>query len=517
MSISRRALLAAGGSLPILATTRAGAAAHHPAEDLLPTAQECRRDNERMVDFGPRYTGSKSHNAYLDWLHESVERLGGHVLPYDHKPCNLWLARKTGLTVLDGAAAGPVRVASYYPRGGHTARDGVVGPLLYAGSIPTPSLSADVSDAAAAVTAIAAWRNQVAGWLKATIAGLGNRASGAVLLIDTDMPPPLTVGALAAIVGAFYIQAAPGAALEPWKRLWLVGLLPTVDFSKLHNAPAGIVYIVDGSARAAAGNYAPFDNGYVGTPALYVDRNEGSRLRNAAAAAPRVRFTVHAARRRTTSPSIVGILPGDGSTKKVLVLNTHSDGVNFAEENGGLGMIELARYFTGLRRRGRGLRHSLALSFVTGHFNGDPTFPQTQGFVDDHPDLVKRASAAMTIEHLGCAEWVDDEHGYHPTGRAEYGVMYCAPGLHDLARASLRRQPLDQVALARSDGNLYFGVGGALQTAGVPSLSYLTGPNYLVATGPQGDSGCLKQFDAQLQRKQIAWFADVIRRLDRIG
>jgi hypothetical protein len=226
-----------------------------------------------------------------------------------------------------------------------------------------------------------------------------------------------------------------------------------------------------------------------------------------------VRLTLAASLRKTTSPSIVGVIPG--RTDKTLILNTHSDGTNFAEENGGLGIIELARYAQRLRRHGRGFAHTLVLSFVTGHFNGAPTFPQTQGFVDAHPRLVKRATAAMTIEHLGAKEWVDDEHGYRPTGSPEFGVMYVDKSLHATARASLSRQRLSDIGLARTDDNLYFGVGGALQTAGVPSLSYLCGPTYLVATGAAGDHGCLEQFDPHLQRRQVKWFADLLHELDK--
>jgi hypothetical protein len=502
--LTRRGLIAGAIAAPAVAGR---------GKSLLPTAADCLADNRRMVGFGPRFTGSRSHNDYIGWLHESIERVGGHVLPYDHHPCDLWLSEHTSLTVLDGAHAGPVHVSSYLPRSGGTPKSGVVGNLVYAGSAPTPSISGNVSDAKGLISALENWQKQAGAWLTATIAAMGDAAKGAVLLVDTNMPPPLTVGALAEIVGTYYVQASAGWQVQPWKKLWLVGFLPTVDTASLHNAPAGIVYIVDGSRKAAAGNYAPFDMGLVGTPSLYVDREAGNTLRKAASSKPRVRLVNTASFKKTTSPSIVGVIPGQ--TKKTLILNTHTDGTNFAEENGGLGIIELARYAQRLRKHGRPLKHTLVLSFVTGHFNGAPAFPQTQGFVDSHPHLVKRATAAMTIEHLGCDEWVDDEKGYRPTGGPEFGVMYVDKTLHSLARASLSRQPLREIGLARTDDNLYFGVGGALQTAGVPALSYLCGPTYLVSTGAAGDHGNLKQFNPHLQAKQVKWFADLVHRLDR--
>jgi hypothetical protein len=213
----------------------------------------------------------------------------------------------------------------------------------------------------------------------------------------------------------------------------------------------------------------------------------------------------------TTSPSLVAVMPGDGTTQDVLITNTHTDGTNFVEENGTLGLVELARYFHAQRQQGRGPRRSIVFSCVTGHFNGDPSFPQTQGFIDHHPDLIARATAALTVEHLGVTEWRDDTHGYYSIGEAEPGVMYVDESLAALVLGSFMQHPIPNTSLARSRANLYFGVGGALQSAGVPSLSFLTGPTYLCQTAA---NGCLDKLDPQLMRRQVAWFADMLQRID---
>jgi hypothetical protein len=382
---------------------------------------------------------------------------------------------------------------------------------VYAGVAPPLSIDGDLTDIAGLLAAVAGWQAQAADWLSAVVVGLGQAAKDAILLVDTDMPLPLDFAAMAALVGAYYVQS-PGRlwAIEPWKKLWLTGQITPPRLSL--GAAAGAVYIVDASPAALAGQYVPFGNGPADLPAVYVDRDSGAHLRKAASARPLVRLTMTASITRTSSPSLVAILPGDGSSDETLILNTHSDGTNFVEENGTLGLVELARYFRRRQQRGHRLRRSLVFSCVTGHFNGWPPFPQTKGFVDDHPDLIKRAAAALTIEHLGVTEWLDDARGYHPSGLPEPGVMYVDERLTALTLDSFVRYRLPNHALARSDANLYFGVGGPLHSAGVPSLSFLTGPTYLCQTVPDG---CLDKLDPQLMRLQINWFADLLQRIDQ--
>ena len=45
---------------------------------------------------------------------------------------------------------------------------------------------------------------------------------------------------------------------------------------------------------------------------------------------PTVRMVMTADKQQATSPSLVAVLPGIGATDDVLIVNTHSDGPNFA-------------------------------------------------------------------------------------------------------------------------------------------------------------------------------------------
>jgi hypothetical protein len=79
---------------------------------------------------------------------------------------------------------------------------------------------------------------------------------------------------------------------------------------------------------------------------------------------------------------------------------------------------------------------------------------------------------------------------------------------------SFVRYNLPNHALGRAHGSVYFGVGGALQKAGIPSMSFIAGPTYLVQNGPTQGDGVLDKLDPQVAARQMAWFIDILTRLD---
>jgi hypothetical protein len=274
---------------------------------------------------------------------------------------------------------------------------------------------------------------------------------------------------------------------------------------------AGLIVTLDASPDCAAGTYGPYGAAITGLPGLLVDRDTGVRLR-AAQALPTARLTLTASTTKTKTPQLVGILAGDGSTDEVMILNTHTDGMNAFEENGGVGLVHLARYFAGLPK-GRRLKRSLVFSAVSGHFAG-PALPQTRGFIDRHPDLVKRAAASLTIEHLGASEWLDNARGYYPTGRPELYIVWhsMTPIALSVVESMIANDLRHSIAL-RPAGDYMIAVGTAFNESGVPTVSSIAAPNYMVSWA---DGGHLDKFLPDYAARQVRWAADLITRLDRI-
>jgi hypothetical protein len=483
---------------------RAGAHATVP----LPSPAQVRAAFTQMVELGPRLTASDPHNLYIDWLEQEFIDAGLKILPRDSYVTDRWLAQRVGLDVLSGPSAGPAKVATYYPRSQETPVGGVTSPLVYGGTAPVPSVSfTDIADGQAS---LAAYPSQLASWANGLPSLLEGGPKGSILVVDLPVPAPMTAGGLMADSTYRYW---PGHTLADWltsdyKRLWIEpGLsIPLAPFQAI--GAVGVVFIVDASYEALKGGYLPFTHGFEPLPALYVDRDTGNALRRQAAGRPKTRLTLTATRGNAPTQAITAVLPGE--SKEVLIFNTHTDGQGFVEENAGVAFTQLARHFASLPA-GKRLRRTLVFAAWPGHMVAD--LPQTQGWIDAHPDLMARAAAALTVEHLGCTEWTDSiGAGYHPTGLPEMFAVWTSQGeMFRQTRNTVTAHHLSRTVLMRPPAQ--FGVGAAFQSAGVPQIGAIAGPEYLLTVAPNGD---LDKLDEHLAARQIGWVADLARKLDPI-
>jgi hypothetical protein len=472
----------------------------------LPSPRQVHASFKRMVRFGPRLTASEAHANYINWLEEEFTRAGLQTLPRDNCVTNRWLVGQSKLSILDGSAAGPVKVGTYYPRSQATPAGGVSGPLVYGGAAPAPSLNA--GDLGTLDAAVERYPGEIASWASGLSGTLGG-ARGSILLVDLPQPIPLTAAAFLPI--ATFLNW-PGHTIADWtttdyKRLWIEpGLgIPLSPFQEL--GAAGVVFILDASYEALAGGYLPFTHGFEPLPALYVDRDTGRELRAQASARPQANLTLTASLAPSPTQAITAVLPG--ASDEAIIFNTHTDGQGFVEENAGAAFVHLARYFASLPAAKR-LRRTLVFAAWPGHMVAD--LPQTKGWIEAHPDLVARAAAALTVEHLGCTEWIDTASGYQATGEAElFGVWTTQGKMLEVTRECVVDHELPRTALLRPP--VQFGVGAAFQEAGVPQIGAIAGPEYLLTVARNGD---IDKLDANLAARQIAWIADLATRLDKL-
>ncbi|HEV2370187.1 MAG TPA: hypothetical protein VGR90_09955 [Acidimicrobiales bacterium] len=461
-----------------------------------------------MVDLGPRLTGNTAHRQWIDEIEADFQSLG-MTTSRDHYTFTRWEAESWGLEVLEGSAAGPKPVSSYFPYSGGTHPAGLDAPLVYIGPAPLPSISGNPLDLYTNRWALERWRAELATDVRSSAAAIPGGVAGRIVLMDATVPP-----LMAEDFYPFVTYADPKIQItHDYKRIWIVGAYIQNILTELVSlGAAGAVFAMDASAANAAGQYTPYALPVFGIPALYVDRDTGTSLRAAAGSTPKTRLTlVSHTNQKAPTDDLVAIMPGDGSTDEVMVLNTHTDGQNAFEENGGVALRMAAHYFHALGPAAR--KRTLVFNLFSGHF-GDGSLPQAQGFVNQHPDLVARAAASFTAEHFGATEWLDDARGYYPTGKAAFGSCWHSqtPIAIPLVE-TMRAEKLSQQVAIRPIGDFMIAVGGPLHKAGIPTLSYITGPNYLVSIERDGH---LDKLDPVFYRTEVIWMLDTIQRLDKI-
>ncbi|CAB4916268.1 unannotated protein [freshwater metagenome] len=516
-ALSRRSLVqgaaataAAAAAARLVDTGDAIAAATGRPPVALPSPQQVRADVQRMVDFGPRLTGSAPHANFVEWLETEFVKAGAQLLPCDDYAYLRWTAEDHGLEILDGPAKGDVRVSTYYVRAQGTPPGGLTGPLVYGGVLPLPSLDS-LTDAGALSAALAAFPGQLLSAVTGLLGTLGGGVRDSILVVDLPLPLPVPAGIFAALLSHLQWEGhgPQDILLEDYKRSWILpGLgIPLSPFEAA--GVRGVVFVMDRSYEALKGQYLPFFNDREPVPALFVDRETGRALRAAAAGRPTARLTLSVSETKVTTPSVTALIPGESD--EVVILNTHTDGQGFVEENGGVAFVEMARHFASLPA-GKRLRRTLVFAAWPGHTGGHE-LPELEGWMAAHPDLVRRAAAALTIEHLGCTQWRDTaDRGYHATGQNELFAAWVTQGrFHDITRDALVRANIDRTALLRPP--VQFGVGAAFQKAGVPQIGAIAGPEYLLTISPNGE---MDKFDETLAARQIAWFADVVKRIDDV-
>jgi hypothetical protein len=485
MMLSRRRFLQWTAALAATAPDRLRAAdvkGFRP--ELLPARQEVWDQQVWMAKLGPKYTGNPAHVKFVDFLADSMQRLGLDV-QRDRYTFERWESafaptvekgigmakqiRARGRSVGEGTFP----ASSYFPYSGHTPNDGITAELVYAGTHPEVDLSGVRDKIALVDFRINArdWEHQYQPWGVYPDGEVFPRAAKPARAVINDLTPYLKAGAKAVI-------------------LW---------WSDVSNANA-------------QDQYSPFSRPPQGIPGIYVNRSVGASLRGLASAHETVTVTLAAKTfPNTTTDTVVATLPG-ASADEVIILNTHTDGPNATEENGALGLLALASYFSKIPKAER--RRTLVFPMTTGHF-ASPWVPSIRGFIQQHADVVKKAVAAVTVEHLGCREWMDvAEQTYAATGKNEWSVAITPSKPMAVALLESLQGSGDRAAVVNPVGGGFLGEGSSLSRAGIPTIGYIPQPNYLLAGAADG---CIDKLDAALMYSQIEVFARLVHRIDTIS
>jgi hypothetical protein len=452
---------------------------------LLPPADDVWASLEAMNQGGvPRFTGNAAHRKFVDML-ESDMKGTGLQCTRDSYTFPRWEARKWSLaaTPKNGSRI-ELPVTYYYPHSGQTGPQGVTGAMAYVGKI--------VSD----------------GSSKAVLSG---DLKGKILLVEYE------------IAARDYNE---------WYRPWgyySPAVKPELDkyvsstmaegngwrLGEYKNAGAvGVIFVWSNlSDGQAMGQNWPFGQPIQGLPALLVGRDTGTKLRRLASEGATATLTLEAdVFQNAGTDSLVATLPG-ASSDEVLIVNTHTDGPNAIQENGGVMLVALAKYFSKVPQSSR--RRTLVFSLASGHDNGAYVPGKQGGFIERHPDLVKKAMASVAVEHFGCREWRDDASHTHYTATGNDELTYAMTHHQLLAKLELETAPGTAerrvAAVEPTPQGRYLGVGGSLAGLGMPTLGLYGSPTYLNMVAADG---CMSKLTKAHMYGQITATAKLLHKLD---
>jgi len=440
----------------------------------LPSADELWKWLEKLSGWCPAYTGSPGHVKFVDFLDQKLREA---KLTPQRKTFKLpyWELKDYGLEL----GGEKIHAASYRPYCGITPASGVTAPLVYAGMAPKLDYS---------------------------------NAAGKIVVIEMPAAPDMN----GAEVKGQLLGTYPANLPHRNVRHGVIGVYRfTPDIKALEKAgAAGVIFvwnnISDGNAEDQA---LPFSSPSTSVPALWVNHTVGQRLKIAAASGASMRLTVNATSHPDTpTDNLWAVLPG--KTDEVIIVNTHTDGCNACEENGALGVVALAKYFAKVPQSQR--NRTLVFLMTTGHF-GHGYVRGTQDWRESNPDLMKKAVACVTIEHLGATEWVDhpSANEYKASGEYEWGLCYTPLK----PEASLFLKAVDGTEAKRTfayqpDG-AYPGEGAGFWAAGIPTVSYIPTPQYLFIAPAKG--GGIDKLDKHRFHGEVVTFARCVTALDKMS
>jgi len=322
---------------------------------------------------GPTLAGSPSWKHYLEMLEKNWREAG--VVDIFRNP---WTYTRWSTTEypddsnwslhVDGKK---IKVASYGCNSGKTPDAGVTGELVvYKEGMPAESL-----------------HGKIAIVVKERGTGGSNGSDDYEYLSNPETFPNLL------------IPRSEEAGLSPFP---IMGL-GRAQAELIKAGAIGALIAMPLSFEALAGVYTFGVPALYDLPTLYLDRDTGASIVEAASAGKQGTLRLISQTEEAETYQLFGYLPGkDYGTPQdqQILLITHTDGPSISQENGGLGILAVVKYFAHLPKADR--PRTLMLFYDCRHYMpGAERAFAAKDYAASHPDLYKKVIAAMGIEHLG--------------------------------------------------------------------------------------------------------------------
>jgi len=498
---TRRDILRMAGTLPFLSPALAATldgkghiSGYNPAQT--PSLGTLRKWLEQLHNFGPiRMTGTPQCRAFEEFLATEFTKIG-FKLERDQFRLTSWECRVTDCSISvkeDSGATRNVEVVAYYPFGGSTkGKPAATGRVLY-----VPGTGAEAAKKLAESTDAAALADSI---------------------VVMDMP----------LARAGRSPQTPYASFPEKLPAHIGGNNPASQSGREimevfeHRAKGLILCYTDISNDTARHNYLPFSDQHRILPAIWAGADGSAYLKSVsgkATATIRCDATLMPDSRADT---LLATLPGQSD--EVIMVTTQTDGPNECNENGGLGVLAVATYWSKIPAAQR--RRTLVCSLPTAHYamgavmdkvTGSGRRGGTSGVLEKWPDVAKRIAGQLSLEQMGAMDWEDMDGTYKPTGQVAPQRWIPTTATHEASTklfvaAASGEDPrfANDAVVPESTGP---GEGGSLRRLGLPGLGLMGQPTYFFRADPQG---VLDKLSPEVMHTEVAIATKLTLLMDRL-
>ncbi len=244
---------------------------------------------------------------------------------------------------------------------------------------------------------------------------------------------------------------------------------------------AGMLLILKDQPSNTNTHYGPYDGVMKPTPALWIGKFDGERLRDIANRGARATIILEGTKSPGVTHNVWGILPG--ASDEIIFISSHHDSPfkGASEDAAGTAQV-LAQAWAWSQVPGEKRPRTLLFACTAGHFYGGIGAETLTG---RHPDLMNRALVNVNLEHLGAKEVVEEGGEFAFTGHLAVTPVFITPNPHIIAvaiRALNENQPKRATATPSNLlGPVPPGEGGHYyQETGIDIIHWIGDPHYLL-------------------------------------
>lgn len=380
--------------------------------DDLMTMEEGRAWHEFKASLGPIYPGYESFDRFMSWVRERLEGYGcrdtrEHHWTHESYRVDDWPDHESGALKLS-IEGKEIPVGTFLMLSRSTGEAGLTAPLLYY------DIREGMPEAGAFMGKIV-----VIDEPEMPEKPYDERFLESYVVTDTnyrsDPEPPAPM-----------FERVDPEVSNSWNTRWSFASWSNVIMPAAEQGQAaGLLVLSRLTYGALRGLY---DRQHIRPmPSLVLDRVNGTAVREAALAGKTARMTLISRFFPADAWNFVTFLPGKDygtAADQYVTINVHTDAMSLTQDNGALGALGIARYFSCMPQEERG--KTLLFCIDSRHF-----IEGFEGGNIDHdpyrvwPELVPRVTVTVGLEHMGEMEGAEDyaSNEMVPTGRPEYSFM----------------------------------------------------------------------------------------------